>query len=441
MTTVTRKLGVRTARNSPLGPVLLLVVLLPSLIFYAGLTTSHALGASAAALAVVGIGITTASARRARVALAPGALAAFVVTAIAVHLIGASVFLPLDVVRATASLVPLALVIFGGCELGRLLAATPDAAISRAVRLCFAVLCVVSALPTLGLSPGMPNVEVAYAKPVFPFTEPSHFALVFVPMLMYCCVVSRGHRRLVLLLLGAAVAGALQNLTLMAGCLLVACVCLRSLALPVMVVALGLFATQMDLSYYTERLDFSGEVQNLSNLVYVQGWQLVGESLKRSNGWGLGFQQLGLRGSDTEAASVIFALVGDYANVLDGGFTFAKLAGEFGAFGLLLAVAYLTTAWRAFRNLRATAGGKTLLNAPVVFAQCVLVSYFIELFVRGAGYFTGTGIFLVAAFWLLAWANRVSPSAAVASGSTANRRGRRRNPNAASFRSWPLGPE
>ena len=434
----TRNPGTRPAMRAPLGAMLLLVVLLPSLIFYAGLSTSLALGTSIAALMLVGVAMLSPAARG-RLAITPEALAALVVAAITAHLVVACVFQPIDLARASASLIPLALVILGGCALGRLLAAARDADIGRAVRLCFAVLCVVSALPTLGFSPVAPNVDTVYVKPVFPFTEPSHFALVFVPMLMYCCIASSGRRRLLVLLLGALVAALLQNLTLVAGCLLVAWVCLRRLALPVLAAVLGLVATQLDLSYYAERLDFTGDVQNLSNLVYVQGWQLVRESLERSSGWGLGFQQLGLQGSDTQAANIIFALVGNYANVLDGGFTFAKLASEFGVFGLMLAALYLATAWRAIRDLRSTARGAKRFIAPVVFAQCMLASYLIEMFVRGAGYFTGTGILLIASFWLLSWAHQASPAAVVAPRSTGIRRVRRRIVATAALRSRQAG--
>jgi len=158
-------------------------------------------------------------------------------------------------------------------------------------------------------------------------------------------------------------------------------------------------ASQLDLSYYLSRLDFSGEAQNLSTVVYIQGWQLIPESLARSGGWGLGFQQLGRHGTDVPASDIIFALVGGYGNVLDGGFTFAKIISEFGVFGLLLIGLYLVIVWRSIRHLRYAAKGIEN-RACNTFAQCVIVSYLIELFIRGAGYFTGTAILLVASLWL-----------------------------------------
>jgi hypothetical protein len=45
----------------------------------------------------------------------------------------------------------------------------------------FAVLCTSLLLKFLGLEP-LSNI---YEKPLFPFTETSHFVLAFVPMLLY----------------------------------------------------------------------------------------------------------------------------------------------------------------------------------------------------------------------------------------------------------------
>jgi hypothetical protein len=165
----------------------------------------------------------------------------------------------------------------------------------------------------------------------------------------------------------------------------------------------GLVAVKLELldtSYYTDRLDFSEDTTNLSTIIYIQGWQLIGESLTNSNGWGLGFQQLGLRGTEVPAADIIFNLVQGYGNVLDGGFTFAKVVSEFGVLGFVAIGIYLRWFWTSFRQLRRAARSVPADTARM-FAQCSIVSYFIELFVRGTGYFNGTTVLLVASFWIL----------------------------------------
>lgn len=393
----------RSIGSTPITPLLLMLVIAPPLIFYAGLSSSLALGTSLVAGVILAVAAFPRRTHRVRLIMTPAAFSALTVFVVTAHALVASIFQPVDAVRAITSLVPLVLVIAGGCALAGLLRQAQNVEVDHCVRICFAVLCFVSTLPMLGFSPESPGVDRTYAKPVFPFTEPSHFALIFIPLLMYCAVRATRRFRLPVLLLGAAVALLLQNLTLVAGCVLVACVCIRGLVLPVLFTMTALAATQFDLSYYADRLDFSGDVQNLSNLVYLQGWQQTFEAVEQSKGWGLGFQQLGLLGSDTPAAQVIFALIGDYANLLDGGLTFAKLVGEFGALGLLLLALYLRTTVVAIRSLRATARGGSSDAAADVLARAVLVSYLIELFVRGAGYFTSSGLLLVASVMLLAW--------------------------------------
>jgi hypothetical protein len=149
-------------------------------------------------------------------------------------------------------------------------------------------------------------------------------------------------------------------------------------------------------------LNFSSETQHLSSVVYVQGWQLITESVVRSGGWGLGFQQLGVQGTDVWAAVIIYELTGGYSNVLDGGFKFAKLVSELGIIGLLLTVLYLFVARRVIRELRATARNPRCSGAALTLSRCVITSYSLELFVPGSGYFPETTILLVASFWLSA---------------------------------------
>jgi hypothetical protein len=149
----------------------------------------------------------------------------------------------------------------------------------------------------------------------------------------------------------------------------------------------------LELAYFTDRLDFSATTLNLSNLVYVQGWEQIQESLGWTSGWGVGFQQMGFRETEAAAARLIrFIMGGDDLNVLDGGFVFAKIVSEFGVFGVLLTVIFLVEAARCIRALRAQRGG-----AAATLASCIVVSYGIDMFVRGTGYFVESTLLFVAA--------------------------------------------
>ena len=385
----------RARQRTMVGSVLLVVLLLPTLPHYAGLASSMALGASAAAL--IGIGIAwqhVPRSRRGLAAFSPGAMASFVLLAVVAHSVVSALRGPVDLVRAGASIAPLLLMLIGGGALARLFDAASNSEVDRALRAAFGVLCIIGGAGILGIAP---PTAFPFVKPVFPFTEPSHFALAFVPVLMYRCVTSTGWYRLLYLLGGLSAALLLENLTLVVGCILVAVISLRFYALLGSLVALAFAASQADLTYYTERLDLSGEVQNLSNLAYLQGWQLIRESWTNSDGWGLGFQQLGIQDTNVAAADLIQSIIDGPLNQLDGGFTLAKLVSEFGAFGVALVLVYFFLAARSALALR-----RGTDDPATTFAHCTLVAYSLDLCIRGTGYFSANVMLVVAASWLLA---------------------------------------
>jgi hypothetical protein len=166
------------------------------------------------------------------------------------------------------------------------------------------------------------------------------------------------------------------------------------IGLAAVVVVAGL---PLELSYFTSRLDFSGTVMNLSNLVYLQGWEMALESLSRSHGWGVGFQQLGLHGTDVPAAALIrIIMLGDDTNLTDGSFVFSKLVSEFGVIGIVLGIIYVIGATGCVLALRTKKGrcGTTL-------ARCIVVSYGVDMFVRGPGYFVQSTLLFIAAMAVL----------------------------------------
>ena len=212
---------------------------------------------------------------------------------------------------------------------------------------------------------------------------------------------------------GAVAILVLESLTLAVGLALILVVCLRgSLA----IVALALVAVvaastiHLDLAYFTDRLDFSGGSQNVSTLVWLQGWQLAGEALAATRQWGVGFQQLGLQGTNTAISRLLYILVGADANLFDGGFGAAKIVGEFGLIGLGMVAAVTIAAARSLVVLRRMAKHPGAAPRPALFAHAVVAGFLIELFVRGAGYFTGSGLLLLAAIQL----RRSRPAAAPA---------------------------
>jgi hypothetical protein len=397
-----------------LGLLLSLVLVVPSLAFYFGLASSMALGASVMSIIVIGVCTKLRAARPYQIwvgRISSCVLILLVLIVISLHFVIATFILPVDLERATQSLVPLALILLAGYGMGGVLLTVRDTAIDRAVYLCFALMCGVGLLAASGF---VPTGSEIYFKPVFPYTEPSHFALAFLPLLLFGCVSLTGSTKLVLLVSGLAMGWALESLTLLAGWLMIALICLRNRAILFLLVILVLVGAQLDISYYLDRLDFGNNTKNLSTLVYLQGWQLITESLTLSNVWGLGFQQLGVHGSNVIAADEIFSILGGNSNLLDGGFTFAKIVSEFGVLSLPLMVLYIAFVLNAARHLRWKSLRASKEVSAITLAQCVVVCFIIELFVRGSGYFSGTTLLLAASVTTLSlrpWAPLVNVGA------------------------------
>jgi hypothetical protein len=395
--------GWRPASCATITVLVLIILLLPPMLFYFSQASSMALGASIAALFVIAFLMSPVFLRdriRSSALVRPTIVTLAVALGLTAHALVAALMVPIDVVRAVGSLLPLALISFSGYALGRTFAESSSANFHGAIHRCFAVFCLLGVLAIIGLEP---TSSEPYFKPVFPFAEPSYFALAFTPLLMYCCITTTGSRRVLVLLASLSLAFLLQSLTLVLACLLTTFLCFRRaviVALMLALVAAVIQYLQLDLSYYTERLDITSESGNLSSLVYLQGWQLIFESLARSSGWGLGFQQLGVQGTQVPAADLIFDLTSDYSNLRDGGFTLAKLVSEFGAIGVLLTALFLLLAWRTARALRRTTRAPRETAAALTFSRCVIATYLLEFFIRGSGYFHGLAILFVGALWM-----------------------------------------
>jgi hypothetical protein len=321
---------------------------------------------------------------------------------VSAHLLIASLIVQADVPRGVLSIAALVLCLAGAACTAKILRKnTPE----NLVRILSGVTLVLLSCGLLGgfhlFQPASMTVSL---KPVFPFTEPAELANVLGPFLIFACVYASGMKRLLYIGLAILTALTLQNLTLAVLCLIVALACLRfrhALFLCGALILAGFFAS-FDASYYLERLNFSGDTKNISSLVYIQGWQLLAESLKASHGFGLGFQQLGIFGTDVGASKVLFTLLRGNQNILTGGFALSKIVSEFGVFGAALVGVYLCLAGRSFMLIRkAAAGAGADASHPAgIFAASVLLGYLVDLLVRGGGYFVTSSFLAMTALFL-----------------------------------------
>ncbi len=406
-----RRPGGTVAMGSKSGPELrvqtailcalvLCVQLVPSLPFYFGWADSLAAGMVVAAAFSIRTGVTCwairAPSRREGLMDASAGGLAFILTTIvliAIHGVVADQMQRINARRFVESLAPLILLLGSGLALGAPLRAARPSQIVFLSWMSFWAMCVIIALRFAGLQPRAGDL----GKSTFPFNETSHFALAFGPVFLYRCASARARHRDFWVLLGFALALMLRSGTLLAVAFIGALVGRRFLiCLLVAIVAVAVVSA--DLRYFTSRADISSKNKNLSALVYLEGWEMLGDSLVQSDGWGVGFQQLGVHGSDAPATRMIERITGGGdLNITDGSFVMSKFGSEFGVAGLLLVMLYCVLALKSLLLLRAGRGppGLTLLRS-------IIVAYGVDMFVRGTGYFSQSSLLFVGALFALA---------------------------------------
>lgn len=387
--------------NSPkshkLTPALLFtfccLLLTPSLLMAMGLASSLGIGTLLAGVLAIVSGFWVRGRLQCVRMMTPWLL--FCVMIISVHLLVASQFGGLEIGRALSSLMMLAILVFAAATIADCLIHISDKTLHKLIRRSIVLLLILGAW---GCARDLQPFGEIYPKPVFPFTEPSHFALFLTPMLIAACCTSSNHLRILFIGLAVAETVILQNLTMVVGCFIAALTCLplRYLLLLLLVPSIA----ALDLTYYTERINFSEENTNISALVFLQGWQLILEAWDKTHGFGLGFQQLGVNGSEVDAALLIKRLVGDDQNLKDGGFGIAKIVSEFGVFGVAMLVAYAVAAIKSVLLLRAAGTRNQLIHPIHLIAASFVVGYSVELLIRGAGYFTPSAVLMLVGLFI-----------------------------------------
>ncbi|MFQ1785109.1 hypothetical protein ACK39B_00665 [Aeromonas veronii] len=144
------------------------------------------------------------------------------------------------------------------------------------------------------------------------------------------------------------------------------------------------------LNYFSSRLDLSSDSDNLTTLVFLQGWEQAWIALSQTYGLGVGFQMLGTEPAGYFSTIITSLTGGNSLNREDGGFLAAKLVGEFGIVGISLLCCYIIYILKCIRQINIHYVDSRYM---VLFAFILLFS--VEIFFRGYGYFSpGLIIFL-----------------------------------------------
>ena len=305
-----------------------------------------------------------------------------------------------DVGRAALSAVSIAFMLFAAIVSAPTLFGASETVTNRATHIIRGVFLLIAVASLLGIQPR----SLLFERPIFPFSEPSHYALAFAPLLVDGCVRSRPLVRWLLLAAGFAIGYLLQSLSLIVAVTLAAAISLPVLRLG-LVAVVGVVAIAglqlLDVNYFFERVSSDAGSQNISRLVYVQGWELVQRSLADTSGWGVGFQQLGFVPVDSPTADQLYRLLGTDANLKDGGFTAAKIISEFGLFGVIGIAMLVFVMAKSVILLRKEAMHPGDLSGGLILAYSFIVAYLTEMFVRGVGYFSGTTMLLFSSLFYI----------------------------------------
>lgn len=248
-----------------------------------------------------------------------------------------------------------------------------------------------------------------YHKYIFPHSEPSHFVLSIAPFLLTFILLARGYSRFVVFTTLLVILYAFPSVILVLALLGVVLIFVFAQGRWATFLFLGAFGvavviiSQLPLpEYYLDRVNFSSNNDNVTVLVYLQGWEQIALSLTSGDIAGIGFQQA----ANAEVGTIGYMLadiLGTFKNREDLGFLFAKLVVEFGYIALLFLATYLVAASLALRYvIRLVQGSASRDNTAVVFFSSCIITFFLEFLFRGVGYFS-PGVFwlFVGVFGLL----------------------------------------
>lgn len=247
------------------------------------------------------------------------------------------------------------------------------------------------------------------SKPVFPFKEPSHYALAFAPLYGFFLLRTKGFISLCVFCVVFLMAFFAQSFLLLvvATSLYLLSIANKSLFIPVFfLVMVSVFLLVLSNDYYYERISIGSSSDNLTALVYLQGVQDAFNSIKNTYGLGLGFQMLGFQEPSYAHYRILEVMgtdeTGAGSNRYDGGFLAAKIIAEFGIFGIIFSFYYLILMIKScLFFLKNNDVEIKKIHPLTIFSLVCIISFSYEFFIRGMGYFTpGFFLFMFSFFYL-----------------------------------------
>jgi hypothetical protein len=381
-----------------LTPLLLFfVIFFSNTIFYLGLGSSLAVGTSISAIIIIFFSFCT---NQIRIKKVIGRDILIVSLVILLNLGIAATFSHLNIEKALISYLLVLLFYFSAYTLSIIISQTRKKYIDQTM-FCLLYILYFASFVAITKKYIIPSYETIYVNPIFPFVEPSLFAMIFTPVLLYCLLISGPKHASLMVILAFLILIFIKSLILGLG-LIFSLLLTRKyyflFYLSLSFLALCIYLN-FDYQYYLDRLIISEDNKNLSHLVFLQGWSILFESIKSSFSLGIGFQQLGFAEIDWHVINQVTSIVGRPINNFDGGFLFSKFISEFGIFGFLFFILLSRNFFLAFRNLYYFEN-KSINSNFFLFKNIFLISFIFDFFIRTAGYFSPASFLFLTAILL-----------------------------------------
>lgn len=234
---------------------------------------------------------------------------------------------------------------------------------------------------------------------VFPFSEHSHYSVAYSFFAFNYQLYVRNNKGFLTSLVTIFLGVSFPSLTMIIIGLMLAFILIiknRSIFLVIFFVFVVSPGFLYFSEYFLSRLVFDSGKLDLSNLVYLQGWEGAWIGLQESYGIGLGFQALGTQAPGVYTELIRSVMNGFDLNRNDGGFLASKFIGEFGVFGVIICFIVL---FNFFKVVTIAQNDRYKREPLTVIYMSLSLVMFIEFFVRGFGYFSPAFI-LFASFFL-----------------------------------------
>jgi hypothetical protein len=135
-------------------------------------------------------------------------------------------------------------------------------------------------------------------------------------------------------------------------------------------------------------------------LAFLADWHEAYLNTIKTYGFGIGFQQLGILGERSFLKDLIFLASGaiEWDIKFESFLVAPKLISEFGIFSLIFFILYIKTFFKGLSYLLESISlAPSKINYKSLLMVCFFVSFAINLFIRGTGYFTPSTFFLICA--------------------------------------------